>query len=72
MRIPHQVPLAAPNAQFEIRMEAMVHDQSVGGVAGPEGPHDPQHVNIAYDMIGDHPQSLRVSNLHLPGIGSFY
>ena len=69
MRIPRQVPPAAPNGQFEIRMEAMIQDQPVGRAAGPEGLHDLQHVNIAYDMIGHHPQPLRVSNFHLPGIG---
>jgi len=72
MRTPRQVPPAAPtrNGQSEIRMEAVVHDQPVGGVARPEGLHDPQHANAAYDMIGHHPQPpLRVSNFHLPGIG---
>jgi len=62
MRVPRQVPPAAPNGQFGIRMEAMVYDQPVRGVAGPEGLHDQQHANIAYDMIDHHPQPLRVSN----------
>jgi hypothetical protein len=69
MRIPRQVPPPVPYDQYEIRMGAMVHDQPVGGVAAPEGLHDPQHANIAYDMIGHHPQPLGVSNFHLPGIG---
>lgn len=65
MRIPCQVPPAAPNGQFEGRMEAMVHDQPVGGVAAPEGLHDPQHADIPYGMMDYHPQPRRVSNSHL-------
>jgi len=68
MRMPLQVPPATPNGQFGIRLETMVHDQPVGGVAGPEGLHDQQHANLAYDMIGHHPQPLRVSNFRLLGI----
>ena len=69
MRIPRQVPPPVPYDQYEIRMEAMVNDQPVGGVVAPEGLHDPQHANITNDMIGHHPQPLRVSNFHLPGFG---
>ena len=72
MRISRQVPPPVPYDQYEIRMEAIVRDQPVGGVAGPDGVHDPQHANIAYDMIGHHPQPLGVSNFHLPGIGLLF
>ena len=60
MHIPPQVPPAAPNGQYELRMEAMVYDQPVGVVAEPERPRALQHANIAYDMIDQHPQPLRV------------
>jgi len=57
------VPPAAPNGQFEGRMDAMVHDQQVGGVAAPEELHDPQHADIPYGMIDYHPQPLRYASV---------
>ena len=64
VRVPCQVPPAAPNDQFEGHMEAMAHYPPVGGIAVPER-LDPQHADIPNGMIDYHPQPLRVSNSHL-------